>query len=1838
MRPDRPLETKCSAVSLGSKRGAGWWAAPKALAIALLALSATAATTVHLGSVRQITGPADLDLDGEFIYAINFSADDPVRTVRGVRFLPDTQTIPGASLVGPQHVTPWQTKPEFGASADANQLEEILSDIRWANAGNQERLRATLSVTAGDEYKLQILFSANTAEDRRWDVRVNHLEAVDEITSLGAAPGQAYARNRATLYTCQFTAPTATVVVEMGDLFGHADGGDRNPIWQALTLERITAPPTPDDIVLEPDRFFPTQTLAVGRLRAVDRRYDATHVFAFVAGAGDQDNGKFALAGADLLPGTFDFRTTPVGTVFTIRVRATDDAAAHRALEKTLTLTLAAPHSPTALSLDATSLSTLAQAGACVGRVTVEDADAFDRHRLELVSGAGNRDNALFLVHEAELRLAQRLPPDLIEAQFRLRAADLSGRTIERALVLPLAEPRLLINELLASEVAGLPDEYSEPQEWVELVNDLAQYIDLAGWYLTDDRDNLRKWRFPAGVIPPGGYQVILADGRASTPEGSTNLHANFALDAQGEWIGLLRPDGETLASALEFPAQYPGVAYGFGPDGRVGHLPRPTPWAANGPVAQAGLNQVHFSRDHGYTTNAFDLELTATLPDSIVRYTLDGTLPTPTRGAIYAKPITIKPNSVATTRGTRIVRALAVHPEAAYAPVATRSYLFIKGVAGPSVDGLVSQSWLLASITRHATYGPLLEQAFLALPALSLVMPGGPAAVERAASIELFDPGHREAGFQIDCGIEATGTSSLGSPKLSMAAHFRLEYGSAKLRYPLFAQGSLFSAGAASVFNQLRLRSHSHDTFYWLATSENPPVPYGSPPVNRSGDAQLARNVWIDEMQLALGQPGKRGRQVHLFLNGAYHGIYHLHERADADFMAAYFPGAREDYHHTTAASSGSEHDDGESWATIWNILKSSLSSYAEAKRWIDVTNLCDYMLLSFYAGNDWDWSERHNWSAAGPRLPDRGGWKFFQQDSDICLQDVAADCTDQNVPDGIFTSLMRFKDFQVLFRDRIQKHCYGDGALTPARAGALYDARMNELATAIVAETARWQPSSSVAALPWDRDQEWTNEWRYLRDTFFPQRTARVIAQFRQRGWWPLAPPTPSAPGGGVPAGLEVTLTSTQGTVYFTTDGSDPRLPGGGINPAARSTASGAVSFPLIPAGAVWRFLDDGTQPDPAWKEPGFDDSTWRSGPAEIGYGDGNEATTSGYVDADLAAAGVQKNITTYFRRAFDVSDAPGTTELHLRLLRDDGALVCLNGREIWRVNLPEGAITPETRAVMGIGGADETTWLEQTLMADPLLLRAAGNVLAVEVHQQSPESSDISFDFEMMGRSAGTATNSFIAIDQPTLVRARTYANADWSGMVESLYIPEGAPPASAANLLLAEIQYHPLDEPDAEFLEFLNPSLAAVDLSDVAIANAVRFSFPQPTVLGAGQRLVVAKDPTSFSDRYASTGSPYFRDGIRLLGPWQGSLSNGGEVIEVLGPDGSPLFACGYGTDGEWPRRADGRGSSLELVDWASAPTTPAERTAWLSNPAHWRPSAEFHGSPGAPGTGPDRRVVINELLAAPAPPATDAVELLNRSPTAILASGWFLSDSSADYRKYRLTDGLLLEPGSRLVLREADFNEPGNPACLVPFALNAQGDDLFLVRAAAAGALLGFVDCVEFGRSPIGVSLGRFPDGTGPLVRLEQPSFGTTNGPPALGYEAWAAVAFPPDTPLEQTLPDADPDLDGLSNFAEYAFVLLPDRPSPPALERAAAPGLTGLAFTYRTRTGAADLIYHVEVSVDLQSWEAGSSEVEEIGRTPLPDGATQVTARLRTAEPSAQQRRFLRIGAVQRSP
>lgn len=168
------------------------------------------------------------------------------------------------------------------------------------------------------------------------------------------------------------------------------------------------------------------------------------------------------------------------------------------------------------------------------------------------------------------------------------------------------------------------------------------------------------------------------------------------------------------------------------------------------------------------------------------------------------------------------------------------------------------------------------------------------------------------------------------------------------------------------------------------------------------------------------------------------------------------------------------------------------------------------------------------------------------------------------------------------------------------------------------------------------------------------------------------------------------------------------------------------------LIARGTSWKYLDNGSNQNTAWIAPAFDDSAWAAGNAQLGYGDGDEATVVGFgADAN------NKYITTYFRKSFNVANPAGFNNLTLDILRDDGAVVYLNGTEVYRTNMDAGTVGYLSTATAAISGTGETTFLQTTI--SPSLLVAGTNVLAVEIHQSSGTSSDISFDLGLIGQTA-------------------------------------------------------------------------------------------------------------------------------------------------------------------------------------------------------------------------------------------------------------------------------------------------------------------------------------------------------------------------------------------------------------------------------------------------------------------------------------------------------------------
>ena len=173
----------------------------------------------------------------------------------------------------------------------------------------------------------------------------------------------------------------------------------------------------------------------------------------------------------------------------------------------------------------------------------------------------------------------------------------------------------------------------------------------------------------------------------------------------------------------------------------------------------------------------------------------------------------------------------------------------------------------------------------------------------------------------------------------------------------------------------------------------------------------------------------------------------------------------------------------------------------------------------------------------------------------------------------------------------------------------------------------------------------------------------------------------------------------------------------------------------IPLIAQDGVWKYSDDGTDLGTAWREPNFDDSAWPSGPAGLGFGNRGILTT---LDRGPSTA---RNVTFYFRKAFNVTSAQLNSlegddpfyQILLGLQRDDGAVIYINGKELYRDNMPTGEITWSTLATSSAGGTSETKFFESSPEGTGTLV-SGRNVVAVEVHQSSPGSSDAGFNMSM------------------------------------------------------------------------------------------------------------------------------------------------------------------------------------------------------------------------------------------------------------------------------------------------------------------------------------------------------------------------------------------------------------------------------------------------------------------------------------------------------------------------
>ena len=666
-----------------------------------------------------------------------------------------------------------------------------------------------------------------------------------------------------------------------------------------------------------------------------------------------------------------------------------------------------------------------------------------------------------------------------------------------------------------------------------------------------------------------------------------------------------------------KYPDQKANTSYGIGRAWRPGKplaeheqfFLEPTPGRVNSDKLLGDVGAVMLNQKRGFRDTPFELKLTTATDGTVIRYTTNGSEPSLADGKSYQAPLKISQ--------TTVLRVAAFKPGHRPTQVDTHTFIFPKDVIHQSPDGLPPAGFpylwgknqvdygMDPRIVNDPRYRDEIVASLKSLPSFSIVTsmdhmfgetngiysnPGEQGREsERPCSLELLHPdGGPE--FQINCGIRIRGGFSrmLLNPKHAFRLFFRREYGQGRLKYPLFGKN------AAQEIENFDLRTFQN--YSW----------------HLGGDSRgiMLRDQLNRDLQLAMGQPAARGDYYHLYLNGQYWGLYNTCERVEASYGTTYLGGEKDDY-DTVKVDSGfttrrSTYNliptDGnmDAWTRLYQRAAAGLTNNADyfalqgchpdgtrspsLERLLDVENLIDYMLIIFWGGN----LDAPISAFGGNRTPNNyhslyrrtggDGFKFFVWDAEHTMLNLNEDRlgpfntgtqVGTSSPQWLWQQCVDNAEFRLRVADLVHKHFSKGGVLSPEALQERFNARAKQIESAVVAESARWgdvkyhysmNPPERVDAAgkpltgPFNREDDWRREINRLVNDYLPKRSGMVLGQLFAHGLLhDLETPRFTREGTGESPRLALKSGTAKATIYYTTDGSDPRMVGGGVSPKA-------------------------------------------------------------------------------------------------------------------------------------------------------------------------------------------------------------------------------------------------------------------------------------------------------------------------------------------------------------------------------------------------------------------------------------------------------------------------------------------------------------------------------------------------------------------------------------------------------------------------------------------------------------------------------------------------------------
>ncbi len=839
---------------------------------------------------------------------------------------------------------------------------------------------------------------------------------------------------------------------------------------------------------------------------------------------------------------------------------------------------------------------------------------------------------------------------------------------------------------------------------WIELYNKGNSSVNVGGYFLSNDPADKFMWQIPGSPsIGPKGYLLIWCD------EMYSNLHTNFKLDADGEKI-TLSTSSSALADTLTFPSQYINISYGRTTDGAAttGYLSKVTPGAANSyDNATEVLEDVVFSKEAGRYGGTQSITLAHALAGVSIRYTVNGSEPTSTStqyssAILITKTSTLKAKAFKTGMlpSNTLSKTYFISEHTFTLPVVSLStnptYLWDNtiGIYTDGTNGIAgncngnpmnwNQDW-----SRHAVFEYYIEN------------------------------GTKKYDQSLD--IRIGGACSRNQPQKTFAIKARDEYGNNTLDHQLFPSKEIYKYGSFNLNN-------SGNDFN----------------VTMFRDAILQSMV-VDQMDIdyMAYQPSV------LYLNGEYWGIQNLREKIDGDYIKANFNVDDDDVDLIETWENAIE-----GTPAAYLSYKDSLqlinlndpASFAFIDKHIDVQEFINYLVTEiYYANTDWPGNNIKFWRQRSTNSKFR--WILWDLDFGFGLYSGASYsthptlyfATDPNSgvgwPNPDWSTLhIRLVLQNPVFRTRfIQTMLTAiNTTFKPSRVIDVIDSFQTRIAAEMPYHKQRWGGNIGDWNYEVQRMRDFANE----RNPYMVQHTADFFGLNERVSISVEANPSNAAAFNfnGVTTD-EVDIAYFKGVPYDL----KPLAKRGFVFKEWKIKERESSQLTMITKGDSWKYFDQGSLPAANWQTEIFNDNTWQQGAAELGYGDGDEATIVSY-GADAG----NKYITTYFRKTFTVADTIGLGNLTASIRVDDGAVVYLNGMEIYRVNMPGGTVDYSTLA---LGTASETAFNPIVIVKG--LIKPGQNTIAVELHQNAVTSSDISFDFDLYGTKTGNVIQTTSSI---------------------------------------------------------------------------------------------------------------------------------------------------------------------------------------------------------------------------------------------------------------------------------------------------------------------------------------------------------------------------------------------------------------------------------------------------------------------------------------------------------